>query len=104
MTRDRNIISEKDAREGTKRALDALSENPLVQDLERALAGGDAQEIARAQSAFKECTKDLPPLDPLLVEFVKALARDAARRDNRFSAQSRLEFKTGQKQQEGEDE
>jgi hypothetical protein len=26
---------------------------------------------------------NLPPLDPLIVEFVKALARDHARRDNR---------------------
>jgi hypothetical protein len=32
---------------------------------------------------------NLPPLDPLLVEFVKALARDHARRDNRAAARLR---------------
>jgi hypothetical protein len=37
---------------------------------------------------LKEATKDRPPLDPLLVEFVKALARDHARRVNRAAART----------------
>jgi hypothetical protein len=47
---------------------------------------------------------DRPPLDPLVVEFVKALARDAARQDNRKHAEQlkqREEAETQERQRLG---
>jgi uncharacterized protein (DUF4415 family) len=101
MRKQSKAKSGKGVSNGAKAALDALSENPLVTNLEKALASGDKKEIERARDALHESTKDLPPLDPLLIEFIRALARDNVRRDRREREQQiREQIEAERKQRE----